>query len=143
MKLGIALFFISIIVSVILLNPRIKSKTLELFVGTQREVLSQLIMNDSGQEYKILKVKTVDGLIVEIYKISEDHFILLDSQALTDKKDAFYKFGNSKHNLFLKDLNEDGRSEIILPTLDKNMKARLNVFIFDPISEKLEKVTQH
>ncbi len=144
MKYGIVLFLISIVASFILLNPKIKSKTLEIFVGTGREVLSQLIMERSGQEYKILKVKTTDGLLVEVYKVSEDdHFLLLDSQALTDKKDAYYKFGEKKHNLFLKDINEDGQPEIILPSLDKNMKARLNVFLFDPVSETLQKVTQH
>lgn len=143
MKYGIGLFLISILASFVLLNPKIKSKTLEIFVGTQREVLSQLIMERSGQEYKILKVKTVEGLLVEVYKVTDDHFLLLDSQSLTDKKDAYYKFGDKKHNLFLKDINEDGQPEIILPSLDKNMKARLNVFLFDPISETLQKVTQH
>lgn len=143
MKFGLGLFLISILASFILLNPSIKSKTLALFVGTQREVLSQLIMEEAGQSYKILKVKTVEGLLIEIYKVADDQFILLDSQTLTDKKDAHYKFGSKKHNLFLKDINNDGQSEIILPSLDKNMKARLNVFHFDPISEKLQKVTPH
>ena len=68
----------------------------------------------------------------------------MDAEQLTDKSDAFYKFDeNGQHNLFLKDLSGNGEAEIILPSLDKNMKARLNVFSFDPENEELIKLSQH
>ena len=143
MKLGIGLFIASILISVVLLNPKIKKMTMGLFLNTQKQVLSQLEMKHQGTTYKILKVENLKGLAVEIYKIDESGGMLLDTQQLTDKKDAFYKFGDRKHNLFLKDINEDGQTEIILPTLDKNMKARLNVFHFDSENERLVKVTKH
>ena len=143
MKYGIILFVISLLVSVILLNPKIKARTMALMLNTQKEVLSQLEMERDGIRYKVIKVHNIRGLALEIYKLENNETMLLDSHQLTDKKDAFYKFGKAKHNLFLKDINDDGITEIILPSLDKNMKARLNVFTFDSINEKLQKITQH
>ena len=143
MKYGISLFLLSILISVFLLNPKIKQKTMSFLLNTQKEVLSQLEMEVDGTSYKVLKIQNIKGLAVEIYKMENNEVFLLDTKQLTDKKDAFYKFGKAKHNLFLKDINGDGIAEIVLPSLDKNMKARLNVYTFDSENEQLAKVTQH
>lgn len=143
MKLGILFFTLSIVVSIILLNPEIKKITASFLLNSERQVLSGLDYHVEESRYKILKVLDSKGLHVEIYRINNEEMTLVDAKPLTDKKDAYYKFGESKHNLFLKDINNDGSSEIILPSLDKNMKARLNVYIFDSNSESLQKVTQH
>ncbi len=143
MKYAVILFVVSILLSLVLLNPAVKQKTMSLFLDTQKQVLSQLEMQSQGRTYKIVKVQNLNGLAVELYKIEEGELIFLDSKELTDKKDAFYKFGDKKHNLFLKDINSDGMPEVILPSLDKNMKARLNVYSFDSVNETLEKQSQH
>lgn len=141
MKLGIILFTVSLILSVILLNPKIKEKTLALFVISHRDVLSQMDMEMEGRKYKIIKLIDGGGIFVEVYKYTDEGTLLVDSKPIPDKKDAFFKFDDNKHNLFLKDINDDGIAEIILPSLDKNMKARLNIFSFDSYTEKLSKVT--
>ena len=143
MKFGLILFIVSILFSFILLNPQVKEKTMSLFLDSGRSVLSQMDYEFEQSRYKVLKIMTLKGLRVEMYRYTDDGLMLVDAQDLTDKKDAYYKFGEKKHNLFLQDVNGDGSSEIILPSIDKNMKARLNVFIFNSESEKLEKVTQH
>lgn len=143
MKLGFTLFITSLMLSVVLLNPKVKSMTMSLFLNTHKKILSQLEIQNHGQKYKIIKVENVKGLAIEVYKINDDGIILLDFHQLSDKKDAFYRFDKEKHNLFLKDINDDGQTEIILPSLDKNMKARLNIFHFDFENEKLVKVTKH
>ncbi len=143
MKFAIILFFVSILLSIVLLNPSVKSKTMAWLLTTQKQVLSQLEMRVEDKTYKVVKVQNLLGLAVELYKIEGDEMTFLDSQQLTDKKDAFYKFDEVKHNLFLKDINADGTPEIILPSLDKNMKARLNIFSFDPINEVLRKQSKH
>ena len=94
MKLGIGLFVISILVSVVLLNPKIKSKTMSIFLNTQKTILSQLEMEENGVKYKIIKVQNIGGLALEVYKITDDGPMFLDSDQLTDKKDAYYKFGD-------------------------------------------------
>lgn len=144
MKLGIGLFILSILVSFVLLNPSIKNKTMGYFLNRNKLILSQLEMQGpNGEIYKVLKVSNRKGLGVEVYKNMDGSPVLLSAVQLTDKKDAFYKFDDKKHNLFLKDINEDGVDDIILPSIDKNMKARLNVFTFDFVNETLTKVTQH
>ncbi|MEM7645439.1 MAG: hypothetical protein AAF203_00905 [Pseudomonadota bacterium] len=143
MKMGIVLFLCSIGISVVLLNPTVRKRVSSLFLPIEREVLSQLEMEREGQVYKVIKIQNRSGLAVELYKKDGDGFMFLDGHQLTDKKDASYKFENNNHNLFLKDINNDGVSEIILPSVDKNMKARLNVFMFDPENETLQKVTKH
>jgi hypothetical protein len=143
MKSGILLFILATLISFVILNPKFKQKTFSLFIKSHRIVLSQMDYKTSVANYRIIKLLDAKGLMIEIYRYDQDNMILLDSQTLTDKKDAFYKFGDNKYNLFIKDLNKDGQEEIILPSLDKNLKARLNIFIFDPINEKLEKITQH
>ena len=144
MKLGISLFILSLLASFVILNPSVRSKTVSFFLSTQREILSHLEFQRNQNIYKVVKVKNIKGLSLELYKKTEEGFILLDSEQLTDKTDAFYKFDESgQHNLFLKDLSGNGEEEIILPSLDKNMKARLNVFSFDPENEELIKLSQH
>ncbi len=143
MKFGIALFFVSVILSFVLLSPSVKKYTKRLFLDGEKEVLSQIELELQGTQYKIVKVKTMGGLGVELYKVLDGDIMLLDSHSLTDKKDAFYKFEDAQHNLFIKDINNDGQPDIILPSLDKNLKARLNVFNLDTYEEKLVKRSAH
>jgi hypothetical protein len=143
MKYGMSLFVISVLISIVILSPTVKKKTLQLLMNTDKTVLSQLEMERQGVLYKVIKVQNIKGLAVEVYKVENEMMLFLDAVQLSDKQDAFYKFGDKKYNLFLKDLNDDGEEEIILPSLDKNMKARLNVFSFDSISEVLRKQTAH
>jgi hypothetical protein len=129
--------------SAILLNPNVKSRTMAWMLGTQKEILSQLEVNHEGRNYKIVKIQNTKGLAVELYRVQDEEMTFLDSQQLTDKKDAFYNFGDGKYNLFMQDINEDGVADIILPSLDKNMRARLNVYSIDWVNEALRKQSQH
>lgn len=133
----------SIVTSFVLLNPKVRSELTNLFFNRKRVVLAQMEMDFGNQKYKVIKVSGVQGLSIEIYKYTDEGSLLVDSQVLTDKKDGFYKFEDEKYNLFLKDINGDGYSEIVTPTVDKNMRGRLNVFLFDPDTEQLRKVSEH
>jgi len=143
MKFGIILFVLSVAISIVLLNPSVKSKTMSWLLSTDKKVLSKMEMKVNGTVYKVVKIKNLRGLAVELYKLEDQELIFLDTKQLTDKKDAFYKFDDGKYNLFLKDINEDGVEDIILPSLDKNMKARLNVYSLDVTNEVLTRQTSH
>ena len=143
MKFVTFLFLVSLAISFVLLNPKIRSKTMKLFSGKDRSVLSRMDIRFEDQKYRIIKVFDFQKIFVEVYRHTMDGFILVDRQSLTDKRDAFYKFGENKYNLFLKDIDNDGDNEILIPTIDKNMKARLNIFDFDPSNERLSKISQH
>lgn len=141
--LALILFLISVLVSFALVNPKVKKWTQSLLIDTDRRVLSQLDTSIDKMNVKILKIKEMKGLFLEIYKKTDASPQLLDRVMLTDKKDAFYSFENKKLNLFLKDINEDKIPEILVPTIDKNMTAHLNIFSFSSVTEKLEKISEH
>ena len=114
------------------------------FLQTDRKVLSQVTMTKGEIVYKILKVQDLKGLSVEIYqKDTNDQFKLVDSDVLTDRKDAYYVFNKQKLNLFLKDIDNDNFPEIVLPSIDKNMSARLNIYSFNTYTGQLKKVSKH
>ena len=141
MKLALFLFALSLLVSFTFLTPSVRKSMKNLLIGSDKQVLSQVEMEHQGNQYKIIKVQKPGSLAVELYKKMGEEFLFLDSHLLRDKTDAFYKFQEARYNLFLKDLNGDGQVEIILPSLDQNMAARLNIFHFDPIQEKLVKLS--
>lgn len=141
MKTAAGLMITAFVISFVMIS--MKDKIAGFVMNTDKTVLSQVEMDQEGVRYKIIKVQMMSGLGVELYKFIDDELVFLDSHTLTDKKDAFYKFDEGKHNLFLKDLDGDGNVEIILPSLDKNLRARLNVFNFDKVSERLIKVSKH
>lgn len=142
-QLSIILFFISLVVSVTVLSPKLREPIQKFLVSQNKEILSQLETTRGDKVYKVIKARTPRGLLVELFRMDGDQAIFLDSSNLTDKKDAYYRFNEDRYNLFLKDINGDGFPEIILPSLDKNMKARLNIFSLDTDTEKLLKITQH
>ena len=103
-----------------------------------------MTVDRAGSTYKILKLKDVKGLALEVYKLTEEGlYELADREELTDTKDAYYVFNDKKLNLFLKDLDDDKFPEIVLPSIDKNMAARLNVYSFDIYTGKLNKESRH
>lgn len=144
MKLAAALFIFSLLFSFFVISPSIKSITHKYFLQTERKILSQMTVDRAGSTYKILKLKDVKGLALEVYKLTEEGlYELADREELTDTKDAYYVFNDKKLNLFLKDLDDDKFPEIVLPSIDKNMAARLNVYSFDIYTGKLNKESRH
>lgn len=141
MKFSLATFALSLMISVLLLLEPVRSRVQQIFNRSQREVLSSLEFKRGDQSYRIIKIKTGQGLALEVYKRLEEGDLLLDVANLADKRDASFKFAGKSANLFMQDISGDGIPDIISPSLDKNLKARLNVFLWNEQDEKLEKLT--
>ncbi|MCB0377182.1 MAG: hypothetical protein KDD33_01690 [Bdellovibrionales bacterium] len=144
LKWALGLFALSILVSFLIIHPRIRQWARDNFLDKERKILSQLETAYGDTQVKILKISNWQGMFLEVYQLSsEGNFDLLDRAQLTDSKDAFYNFKDKKLNLFLKDVNEDGVAEILLPSMDKNMKPHINIYSFDLSSGKLNKISSH
>lgn len=87
----------------------------------------------------MIKIKTHEGLFLEIYGLSaEGGRPLLDRIQLPDRRDGYLNFGTNTANLFLQDMDGDDVPEIIAPSFDENLVAHLNIYRFNPTSLKLE-----
>lgn len=141
----IGLFVLSMGVSIVLFSPSIRKINQGLLFQDGREVLSSLDARFDGKNYKILKLRDIEGILIEIYAINANSGAVefVDRSYLSDNKDAFYDMNDKKMNLFLKDINDDSIPEIITPSYDKNLIAHLNIFSFDTMRGKLVKLSDH
>jgi hypothetical protein len=65
---------------------------------------------------------------------------LVERIEITDARDAFFSFNGQATNLAIDDVNGDGRPEILVPTFDRNLVGRLNVFEYNNDTREFSKV---
>lgn len=136
-------FFIGVyLISLIcVLHPGIRYSLQSFFHQPYRRVLSASsgpLLKDS-QVAKVLKVKTQEGLFIEVYgRTPEGGRPLLDKVQLPDQRDGYFTLGGMTSNLFIDDLDEDNILEILAPSFDDNLNAHLNVYFFNQFTSKLE-----
>ena len=94
---------------------------------------------NNGKLLKVLKVRSAEGLAIEIYSTEKTTGApLLARVFLPDKSDGYFHFHGEATNLALEDLNGDRRLEILAPSFDTNMTAHLNVYTYNPITKSFE-----
>lgn len=107
----------------------------KLFLPTteSRKILAKSFTEYLGRNYVIFKIKTNFGIDLEIYEKDPTTQQQSFKQRFSFNNDAeaFLMINNNAVNLGLVDINQDGRLDIIAPTVDKNGYSRLNVFQFD------------
>ena len=64
----------------------------------------------------------------------------MGSIPLPDHKDGFFLYQGEATNLALEDVDGDQQLDIIAPSYDNNLVARLNVYSYDQRSENLSKL---
>jgi hypothetical protein len=124
------------------LVPDVKSAIRGSVLHDFREVLSTAQGRIAGgsNEYTVAKVKTQNGLFLEIYENAEHGTQkLVETIALADKRDGYFNFNGQATNLAIDDIDGDGKLEILAPTFDQNLVGRLNVYNFDPSTKSSER----
>lgn len=98
-----------------------------------RKILAKSFTEYLGKSYVIFKIKTNFGIDLEIYEKDPTTQQQSFKQRFSFNNDAeaFLMINNNAINLGLVDINQDGRLDIIAPTVDKNGASRLNVFQYD------------
>lgn len=132
----------ALLVSMFFLFNSSARQTLQLmFRPAEREVLSIAVMDilGNGQANRVVKVKTPDAIVIEVYGPLEDHGRkLIDTIRLPDKHDGYYHLLGQAVNLAIKDMDGDRLPEIVAPTFDADMNPHLNVFKFNKEIQRFE-----
>lgn len=91
---------------------------------------------------RVIKVRTNDGLFVEVYGRNQNGARpLIDRIQLPDRRDGYFSFAGRTSNLFIHDVDGDDVPEILAPSFDDNLMAHLNVYRLNVETLKLEPKT--
>lgn len=140
----VSAMFIFVLSQGLVLHEPTRLKLKKLLVPDFRTVISKIEGTFSGKESvsTILKIKTNEGLIIEIYERGEnDHPLLVDRVILKDRRDASFILRGEAVSLALEDVDQDNSPEIIVPTFDRDLVAHLQVLKFNQNERRLELVS--
>ncbi len=128
-----SLGFFAILVLMIALIPNWREALQSFFWGEDRIILAKSNghLNTAGPYLSVFKIKTRDGLFVEVYKDNGSVSEKLAELPLEGTQDGFFNFQNQATNLVLTDVDQDGFVDIVAPTFDEFQQARLNVYRYD------------
>ncbi|MFP5518323.1 MAG: hypothetical protein ACLGGX_00340 [Bdellovibrionia bacterium] len=104
---------------------------------------AQGMLTFEGPGITVLKVKQADGLFIEIYKNQNSDESIQELMAkfkLPEDKDAHFTFQGNATNLALGDLDADGILEIMAPTFDDEMVARLHIYKYNAESQTFDRM---
>lgn len=102
-------------------------------------------LDGSGFEHHILKIRTNEGLFLEVYGLKSHPKIgfqneLLATVKLPDKRDGYFTFGGQVTNLAIDDVDNDQKPEILATSFDNDLVAHLNVYRYLPGNKELSLV---
>ena len=136
--------FVPVMLSILLaLHPKYRQMINMTFKGESREILSSLTTSRFSPDtlFRVLKVKTPNAIMLEFYRAEEGEYgELLQRIALDETRDAYINVSGKVTNLIVDDIDGDSSYEIIAPTYDDDMVARLNVFKFNPASDEFQQI---
>ena len=108
------------------------------FLKTGPQLLSIVhgdLMNN-GSSVKVVKIKSAEGIVLEFYSDAENGVRHLITRAvIPNTRDGFFDHRGQAVQLAVVDLDGDGRMELLSPTFDANMLARLNPYYYSPEDE--------
>lgn len=118
---------------ILVFNVDLKNQIYNLVNSPFREVTSVLVSKvKKDQPIKIVKIKTHEGLFLEVYSDKAVSIQpLLSRVKLKDPYDGYFQFATQSSNLALSDINGDEILDIVAVSFDKNQKGHLNIYNFD------------
>lgn len=124
--------------------PSLRNEVKALFSREGRQVLAKVSAQISagGIYLTVFKISTPEGLSLEVFTNDEEskNLVLLARIPLEEKRDAFFSFQGNATNLALTDVDADGVLEILAPTYDDQMIARLNVYKYNPDTKSFDRM---
>lgn len=138
-------FILFVAMQVTVLTPTLRKQAEQTLRPESRQILSAITADllNNGSQIKIVKVRTNEGLYVEVYDTpdSQGHTALIEKIELKSNRDAFFKFHGTMTRLALQDIDGDSRPEILVPVLDSDMVAQIHVFRLTADTHKIEVVS--
>lgn len=133
--LGLAVVIVTVVASV----PKWRDSVRSWVQSPYRTILAKTRGDLTGQGFvvSVIKIKTQEGISVEIFERSEDsdQERLLSRLKFEERRDGHFSIRGQATNLAMMDVDGDGVLEIIVPVYDENLIPRLHVFKFDPMGK--------
>ena len=139
--LTLVLFIFSVF---LLSNQSVRLSLNQALFNSDRKILSIITADvlKSGHVFRILKILTPNNVTVEVYSPLEDGgWALWDKLELPDRNDGYFTLFGHATNLAARDLDSDGKPEILAPTYDKDMNPHLNAIKLNIETKKLDPYT--
>ncbi|HEY8271480.1 MAG TPA: hypothetical protein VIG33_11380 [Pseudobdellovibrionaceae bacterium] len=138
------LIFLALLVTATAVTPSWRQKVRDFFNPEQRKILAKTSgdLTGEGLQITVLKIKTRDHLVLEVYRAeSPDSLNLIARVDLPEKRDAYFQLKGNATNLGLVDVDNDGTLEIVAPSFDEQMIARLNIYKFNPATQSFDRLS--
>ncbi len=128
---------------ILALSSSLRAQIFSPLGGERREILSTVVgdLKNDGSVVKVLKLKTRMGISLEFLGAMEVGVRpLMERISIDDPYDGYFDIAGEATRLAILDLDGDGKNELIAPTFDENMVARLNAYRFNPSTERFEAI---
>ncbi len=128
-----SLLLLFLLSSILYFSSTMRKPLRQFFAPPRRKILSVAVGPVMpGINAKVLKVKTPNGIYLEIYgPVAKGVAPLIQKIKLPDDQDALFQFQGRATDLALEDLNNDGMFDIIAPTYDRSLMPHLNIYQYD------------
>lgn len=138
-----ALFIISLLFMIIAIVPSFRNKAKKYLAFSERKIIAKTSgeLTLHGPEITAIKLFEEGKLYIEFYQTQNETGIQaqIGKIHLTDNKDGFFLFQGNSTNLAMYDTDGDGNLEVVAPTFDLDNNPRLNVFKFNPDTNRFER----
>ena len=136
--------FLAVVLGFIILVPQWRERTKEMLTKSNRQVLTSIYgdLTGEGDWVSIFKVIQGDSIVIEVYNSDEKRTPLNIRTRIvfTERRDAIISFRGTPTNLILTDLDGDKTLELVVPVYDEDLVPRLHVFKYDSSKQSFEKV---
>lgn len=134
----------ALLVTTVAVTPRWRQNVRDLLLPEQRQILAKISGDLTGQglHVTILKIQTREHIVLEVYNVEnpEADASLMTRLVLPEKRDGYFELKGNATNLGLVDVNGNGTLEIVAPTFDEQMVARLNIYEFNTDTRSFERM---
>lgn len=137
------LLLVALLVTVVAVTPSLRHGVRDFFNPEQRTILAKISGDLTGQglHVTILKIQTRENIILEVYNIQNpEDSSLMAKIVLPEKRDGYFQLKGNATNLGLADVDHDGTLEIVAPTFDEQMVARLNIYKFNSDTRSFDRM---
>jgi hypothetical protein len=136
------LISVSVGLAAINLNENLRTTLREHLLPNRREVLAKAqgdLVGD-GRAFTVLKVKTREALVVEVFENNPTtgDSLFRTRAILPEKREGLFTYKGHTTNLLLLDVDNDKAQEIIVPSFDENLVPRVHIFKFNDGTNSLE-----